>query len=240
MSQIDALSGRCHFSGHTLPEQLPDNPFDILTDWLADAAAKKTQPNPNAITLATVGPDGRPSARIVLARGVDGPSGRVVFYTNYDSHKGRDLTANPFAAVIFHWDHLERQIRVEGRVTRSPDSESDEYFHRRPLGSRIGAWASQQSRPLTSRDDLVLESFEIMKRFGISVDVDLENDRTIRIPRPPHWGGFRLWADRVECWLGHPNRLHDRARWTRTLSPATVDGVPGFEGSPWNTVRLQP
>lgn len=212
----------------------------ILNDWLADAAAKKTQPNPNAITIATVNGAGAPSARIVLARGVSAEHGFIVFYTNYDSHKGTDLEGNPNAAAIFHWDHLERQVRIEGTVTRSPAAESDEYFNRRPLGSRIGAWASRQSQPLTSRDDLIAASFEIMQRFGISIDVDLENDRTIRIPRPPHWGGYRLWARRVECWLGHPNRLHDRAAWTRELTPAEVDGVAGYRGGAWAVSRLQP
>ncbi len=236
----DALTGRCHFSGHELPTPLPASPFSLLADWLADAAARKTQPNPNAVTLATADAEGRPSARIVLARGLDTGRGFVVVYTNYDSRKGLDLAANPRAALVFHWDHLERQVRLEGLVTRSPAAESDAYFNTRPLGSRLGAWASQQSRPLAQRDDLMTAAFDAMQRFGVSVDADLEHDRTITIPRPPHWGGYRLWATRVELWLGHPNRLHDRTAWTRDLTPATVDGVPGFEGSAWSSQRLQP
>ena len=235
-----ALSGRCRFTGDTLPNPLPAEPFALLVDWVAEAAERKVQPNPNAITLATADADGRPSARIVLCRKIDPAAGFLVFYTNYDSDKGRALEANPRAAIIFHWDHLERQIRIEGRVSRSPAAESDEYFNRRPLGSRIGAWASRQSAPLRERDDLLLAGHEIMQRFGISIDVDLEHDRTIAIPRPPNWGGYRLWAERIELWLGHPNRLHDRGLWTRSLTATLHDGVDGYRGGPWTTQRLQP
>lgn len=236
----DPLMGRCHFSGDTLPDPLPDDPFALIDAWIRDAAASKTQPNPNAVCLATADADGRPSARMVLVRGLDAARGFTTFYTNYSSKKGQDLAANPNASMVLHWDHLERQIRIDGPVTRSPDAESDAYFNARPLGSRLGAWASAQSRPLNTRDDLMAAAFETMQRFGVSIDADLEHDRSIVIPRPPHWGGFRLWAARVELWLGHPNRLHDRARWSRDLEPATIDGVPGFEGQPWSVSRLQP
>lgn len=208
--------------------------------WMRQAAESGTQPNPNAMTLATVDEARAPTARIVLCRGIDPVQGHLTFFTNYHSRKGRDLEANPVASLVFHWDHLDRQVRVEGPVTRSPAAESDAYFNQRPLGSRLSAWASSQSSPLRDRADLLIATHEVMQRFGVSLDTDLEHDRTIRIPRPPHWGGLRVWARCVELWLGDPHRLHDRAQWTRALRPATIDGLDAFEGGPWSGTRLQP
>lgn len=237
----DAFRGRCSFRGETLPDPLPAEPMGLLMQWVGDAAASKSQPNPNAVTLATVDTDGRPSARVVLARHIDAAGGFVVFYTNYESRKGRALLAHPRASLSFHWDHLDRQVRIEGPVTRSPEAESDAYFAGRPLGSRLGAWASRQSAPLSDRADLLIATHESMQKFGVSVDVDLEHDRDIRIPRPPHWGGFRVWIERVELWLGDPHRLHDRAEWTRGLNPGTVDGAAGYVAAgAWRAQRLQP
>ncbi len=235
-----ALSGRCTFRGESLPDPLPAGPMGVVLQWIHEAAAAGTQPNPQSATLATVDADGRPSARVVLCRGIDEATGRFVFYTNYESRKGRALEAHPHAALNFHWDHMDRQIRVEGPATRSPPAESDAYFEARPLGNRLGAWASRQSEPLAEQADLMLATYDVMRRFGVSIDVDLEHDRAIHVPRPPHWGGFRVWAQRVELWLGDPHRLHDRAAWTRELTPATIDGVSGFVGGAWSRSRLQP
>ena len=235
-----ALTGRCAMDGGTLPDPLPADPFPLFAEWLAEAGRAKHQPNPNAMTVATVSADGQPSARIVLARAVDVGRGFVNFYTNQQSHKGSEIAGNPRVALCFHWDQLDRQVRIEGLAATATPAESDAYFNTRALGSRIGAWASQQSRPIASRDDLLLAAAEVMQRFGISFDTDLEHDRTVKIPRPPHWGGYRVFASRVELWLGHSQRLHDRAAWTRALSPATVDGVAGYVGGPWSATRLQP
>jgi pyridoxamine 5'-phosphate oxidase len=150
------------------------------------------------MTLSTATPDGRPSARIVLLRGFDARG--FCFFTNYDSHKGRELAANPRAALTFHWAELERQIRIEGRVERTTAAESDEYFRTRPSTSRIGAWSSPQSEVIPGRE--ALES--LYARFRT------EHPDDAAIPRPPNWGGFRLAAERIEFWQGRPSRLHDR------------------------------
>ncbi len=211
-----------------LPEPLPPDPFPFLTAWLARAERDRIAPNPNAMTLATRGPDGAPAARIVLCKAIEPDPGYLVFYTNYESRKGRDLDAHPRAAIVFHWDALDRQARIEGPVVRSPAAESDAYFATRPWESRIGAWASRQSEPLASRQALLDQVAEAAARFGI--------DESAAIPRPPHWGGYRLWAQRIELWVGGVGRIHDRAAWTRSLQPASDGFVPG----PWKATRLQP
>jgi len=222
----------------SLPEPLPPDPFPIFKAWLDDATARKVLPNPNAFSLATIDPDGAPSARIVLCKGLDPAAGFIVFYTNYDGRKGRALAANPVAAACFHWDVFERQVRIEGPVTRSPAPESDAYFATRPWLSRVGAWTSRQSEPIASRAALSAQLDDTLRRFGIDPAAPPPADATIDIPRPPNWGGFRLWARRVELWVGGSGRLHDRAVWTRDLTP-TPDGA-GFTATPWTSTRLQP
>jgi len=204
----------------------------MVAQWVEAATARKVQPNPNAMTLATVDPDGRISARIVLCKGIDVAAGHFTFHTNRRSRKGIALGANPRAALVFHWDALDRQIRIEGPVTFTTDAESDAYFATRRAASRIGAWASDQSQPIASRDALLEKVAETVMRFG----VDLDNPEAVQIPRPPHWGGYRVWAESVELWAGSDVRVHDRARWVRTL---TRNG-DGFEGGPWSATRLQP
>jgi pyridoxamine 5'-phosphate oxidase len=183
----------------TLDEaQAADDPFVQFERWFAQA--RETQmPEPNAMTLATVGPDGRPSTRIVLVKAFDARG--IVWYTNYESRKGRELAAHPFAALQFHWVELERQVRIEGRVEKSEVDVADEYHASRPLASRIGAWASPQSRVIASRAELEDLTAQAEARFGAEP------------PRPPHWGGYRLVPDAFEFWQGRRSRLHDRLRY---------------------------
>jgi pyridoxamine 5'-phosphate oxidase len=170
-------------------------PLEQFGRWMQQALDAKLE-EPNAMTVATVGSDGRPSTRIVLIKEFD-PRG-IVWYTNYTSRKGRELERHPFAALQFHWVALERVVRIEGRVMRVDEAESDAYFASRPLASRIGAWASEQSTPIASRATLVARAAEYGLKYGLNP------------PRPPHWGGYRLEPDYWEFWQGRPSRLHDR------------------------------
>ncbi len=172
-----------------------DAPIAQFRQWFQHALDANT-PEPNAMTVATVGEGGRPSTRIVLVKEFDERG--LVWFTNYDSRKGRELAANPHAALQFHWVELERVVRIEGTVERIDAAESDAYFASRPLASRIGAWASEQSRPIPSRATLVARAAEFGLKFGLHP------------PRPPHWGGFRLSPQYWEFWQGRPSRLHDR------------------------------
>ncbi len=217
----------------TLPDPLPAEPFGLFRDWFDAARSGRVQPNPDAMTLATVDPDGRPSARIVLCKAIDTGLGRVTFYTNRESRKGRAIDADPHVALVMHWDALDRQVRIEGVASRASDAESDGYFASRRVESRLGAWASAQSRPLSSRDELLARVAETMERFGVTLD-DLERGLA-EIPRPPHWGGYHVLADTVELWIGGVGRIHDRARWTRSISGSDA-GAPG----PWSATRLFP
>jgi pyridoxamine 5'-phosphate oxidase len=181
--------------------------------WFDDAVHAKVD-EPNAMTLSTASAEGRPSSRILLLKGADERG--FVWFTNYNSRKGRDLAANPYAAIQFFWHELERMVRIEGRVERVTPQESDEYYKVRPLGSRIGAWASPQSQVLTSRD--VLEAAYQDQQAKLGEDP----------PRPEHWGGYRLIPDHWEFWQGRPSRLHDRLVFNQS-----ADGA-------WQLQRLAP
>jgi pyridoxamine 5'-phosphate oxidase len=212
-----------------LPEELPSDPLPVFARWFEESRERRLQPNPDAMVLATVGVDGQPSARVVLCKQILLQLGCLVFFTNYQSRKGRELHEHPCAAVVFHWDVMHRQVRIEGRITRSPDSESDAYFATRALDSQIGAWASEQSSPLASRDALAQRVRDAQTRFGIGTPA-------ARVSRPPHWGGFRLWIETIELWMEGSNRVHDRAVWRRTLARAN----DGYVGSDWSATRLYP
>jgi pyridoxamine 5'-phosphate oxidase len=193
----------------------PD-PIRQFQTWFAQALDAKL-PEPNAMTVATVDAQGHPAARILLIKGVDERG--FVFFTNYESRKGRELSANPHAALLFHWVELERQVRIEGKVEHTSDEESDAYYHSRPLGSRIGAWASAQSAVIANRAELEAREREITAQYGEQP------------PRPPHWGGYRLVPSAIEFWQGRPSRLHDRIRYTR--DSARKDAA-------WRIERLAP
>jgi pyridoxamine 5'-phosphate oxidase len=194
------------------------------------------------MVLATVDPAGHPSARVVLCKDIVVDPGYVSFYSNYLSRKGRELAGNPRAALVLHWDHLHRQVRIEGEVVRAPEADSDEYFRTRPWQRRIGAWASAQSEPVASRSELEQAVVDVARRFGTPVPgpeyMAEPPGGDPRIPRPPHWGGYRLQADAVELWVEGESRIHDRARWTRPLRGA-AGGVPAPAGQ-WSVSRLQP
>ena len=188
------------------------DPLQQFEQWLHEALQAEV-PEPNAMTVATVGSDLRPSTRVVLIKDFDARG--IVWYSNYDSRKGRELAGNPFAALQFHWVELERVVRIEGRVEQVSAAESDTYFHSRPLDSRIGAWASPQSQVIDSRTVLVTNAAKYGAQF------------LLQPPRPPHWGGYRLVPDRWEFWQGRKSRLHDRLRYRQ-------------DGGQWVRERLAP
>jgi pyridoxamine 5'-phosphate oxidase len=215
-----------------LPEPLPADPLPLFAAWFADARAQQVQPNPDAMVLATVGANCAPSARVVLCKQLVSPDGYAVFYTNYESRKGQELMAHPRAAAVLHWDTLHRQVRVEGQIVRSPPQESDAYFASRAIESRLSAWASAQSQPLASRAALVEEVRRTAERFHVAPDA-----ASGEVPRPPHWGGYRLWFDTIELWTEGANRVHDRAVWKRALQPKDAYT---FTATPWTGTRLNP
>jgi pyridoxamine 5'-phosphate oxidase len=213
MSTDPLRDARLTYARATFDEaQALADPFDQLTAWLAQARESGIR-EPNAMTVATAGEDGTPDARIVLLRGLDARG--LVFFTNYESRKGRELARAPAAALVFYWAEAERQVRVEGSVERLAPADSDTYFATRPRGHRLSAWASPQSRTVASRDELEAAMAHYEREFPDDV------------PRPPHWGGFRVLPARFEFWQGRANRVHDRLVYERG------DGR-------WNRSRLAP
>jgi pyridoxamine 5'-phosphate oxidase len=189
------------------------DPVEQFRRWFDEALAANLY-EPNAMTLTTATPDGRPSARVVLLKGFDERG--FVFYTNYEGRKAKELEINPYCALVFYWGELERQVRIEGRASRVPDKESDAYFEGRPRGSQLGAWASEQSRPVRDRGALEDRLRELEAGY-----------EGREVPRPPFWGGYRVEPETIEFWQGRENRLHDRLMYRRS------DGL-------WRRERLQP
>lgn len=227
LAQVMALLG-----GPGLPERLPNGPFELLCEWFDHAQHAKTVPNPNAMVLATATHDGRPSARVVLCKEIRADLGAVVFYTNFESRKARELESNPHAAVVFHFDSSGHQARLEGVVERLNDTDADAYFASRATLSKLGAWASQQSQPVGSRAELaqrVIDAMHALRINPLKLLASTVGGEPIAIPRPTHWGGYQLVARRVELWTSAHGRLHDRAEWTRAANATT-----------WSSQRLQP
>ncbi|HEV7349682.1 pyridoxamine 5'-phosphate oxidase [Telluribacter sp.] len=191
-----------------------ESPFTQFSQWFEETLRAQL-PEPNAMHLSTVGPDLRPNGRVVLLKGLDEKG--FVFYTNYESQKGQDLLLHPYASLTFFWKELERQIRVEGRVEKVSEQESDEYFAVRPRGSQIGAWVSNQSIIIKDRQELAEKQAYYEEMF-----------RDQEVPRPPHWGGYRVLPEQVEFWQGRPSRLHDRLRYRLE------------ENGTWTIERLSP
>lgn len=194
-------------------ESVDSDPFAEFGAWMDEALRAKVN-EPTAMTLSSVGGDSRPSSRVVLLKGFD--SSGFVFFTNYNSRKGRELAENPYAVVNFFWPELERQVNISGRANKVSERESDEYFQTRPFTSRVGAWASDQSEKIASKMDIMTKVAKLLVKYA-----------TGNVPRPPHWGGFRLVPDRFEFWQGRPSRLHDRILYE------PIDGV-------WQISRLSP
>lgn len=223
-----------------LPETLPSDPMHWACAWLAAATSGKVQRNPNCMTLVTVGPEGKPSARVVLCKSFEADPGYIVMYTNYESQKCRDVEQNSNVCVLFHWDGMGRQIRIGGTAVRSPAAESDTYFASRDGGSQLGAWGSDQSRPIESREMLVRQIRERAGDQGVSLSDDhgtMVAENSAAILRPPYWGGMRIWASSIELWIEGKDRIHDRALWTRKLTRTAEDE---FSVSAWAGTRLQP
>lgn len=227
-------------SATKLPTQLPTDPMHWLKAWLDEAVEKQVQRNPNTMTAMTVSESGQPSGRQVLCKDFVADPGYIVFYTNYKSDKGRHLENNPNIGLLFHWDAYGRQARLEGIAVRSPAEESDAYFASRDWGSQLGAWGSDQSSPLESRAALIAQVTRRATRLGVNAAGNLKSiatgDRPV-IARPPHWGGFRVWPRRIELWIEGTDRIHDRARWERTLEHGADDTIVVGD---WQGTRLQP
>jgi pyridoxamine 5'-phosphate oxidase len=216
----------------TLPDPLPLDPLPQFAAWFAQARELKVQPNPDAMVLASVDEQCRPSARVVLCKRIATDPGYLVFFTNYESRKGQEIDARPRAAAVFHWDTLRRQVRIEGPITKSPPEESDRYFDSRALESRIAARASSQSQELASRAQLLDRVRTTADALGIAPGA-----REGHVPRPAHWGGYRLWIERIELWTDGAYRVHDRALWTRTLK---ASGESAYVADAWRATRLFP
>ncbi len=212
----------------------------LAHSWIAEASAQAVQRNPAAMTIVSVAENGKPSARIVLCKSFVADPGYLVFYTNYRSRKAAEFSANQYAAALFHWDALGRQIRIEGMITRSPEVESDAYFETRDWGSQLGAWGSDQSASIESREALITQIRSRGTELGLPLEDGtrrISNSEIPRIERPPHWGGFRLWVTSIELWVEGADRIHDRGFWSRDILDLENEPV---RMTPWTSTRLQP
>ena len=218
-----------------LSQSMTQNPLLLLQSWLNEAVELDLQPNPDTMAIATSNSQGLPNVRMVLCKEINTEEGYVVFYTNYNSVKSMEIKENPKCSALFHWDKLGYQIRIRGEILQSPDEENDAYFASRHLGSQVGAWASNQSDPVVDRQALDDQFRKILDRFNLTNESITRNEQ--KIPRPPHWGGYRLWIEEIEFWLNQKDRLHDRLHFRRVLTISS-EGIETEKK--WAVKRLQP
>ena len=218
-----------------LSRSMTKNPLLLLQSWLNEAIESDLQPNPDTMAIATADSEGVPNVRMVLCKEINAKKGYVVFYTNYNSVKSIEIKENPKSSALFHWDKLGYQIRIRGEILQSPDEENDTYFASRHLGSQVGAWASNQSNPVEDRQALDDQFRKILDRFNLTSESITRNEQ--KIPRPPHWGGYRLWIEEIEFWLNQKDRLHDRLHFRRALTIIN-EGIETEKN--WTVKRLQP
>ncbi len=214
---------------------MTQNPLLLLQSWFNEALELDLQPNPDTMAIATSNSQGLPNVRMVLCKEINTEEGYVVFYTNYNSVKSMEIKENPKCSALFHWDKLGYQIRIRGEILQSPDEENDAYFASRHLGSQVGAWASNQSNPVVDRQALDDQFRKILDRFNLTNESITRNEK--KIPRPPHWGGYRLWIEEIEFWLNQKDRLHDRLHFRRALTISSEDIETEKN---WTVKRLQP
>ena len=218
-----------------LSQSMTQNPLLLLQSWLNESMELDLQPNPDTMAIATSNSQGLPNVRMVLCKEINTEEGYVVFYTNYNSVKSMEIMENPKCSALFHWDELGYQIRIRGEILQSPDEENDAYFASRHLGSQVGAWASNQSDPVVDRQALDDQFRKILDRFNLTNESITRNEQ--KIPRPPHWGGYRLWIEEIEFWLNQKDRLHDRLHFRRALNISS-EGIETEKK--WTVKRLQP
>ena len=218
-----------------LSQSMTQNPLLLLQSWLNEAMELDLQPNPDTMAIATSNSQGLPNVRMVLCKEINTEEGYVVFYTNYNSVKSLEIKENPKCSALFHWDKLGYQIRIRGEILQSPDQENDTYFASRHLGSQVGAWASNQSNPVEDREALDGQFKKILDRFNLTSESITRNEQ--KIPRPPNWGGYRLWIEEIEFWLNQKDRLHDRLHFRRALTISS-EGIETEKK--WTVKRLQP
>ncbi len=218
-----------------LSQSMTQNPLLLLQSWLNEAMELDLQPNPDTMAIATSNSQGLPNVRMVLCKEINTEEGYVVFYTNYNSVKSLEIKENPKCSALFHWDKLGYQIRIRGEILQSPDEENDTYFASRHLGSQVGAWASNQSNPVEDREALDDQFKKILDRFNLTSESIPRNEQ--KIPRPPNWGGYRLWIEEIEFWLNQKDRLHDRLHFRRALTISS-EGIETEKK--WTVKRLQP
>ena len=214
---------------------MTQNPLLLLQSWFNEALELDLQPNPDTMVIATSNSQGLPNVRMVLCKEINTEEGYVVFYTNYNSVKSMEIKENPKCSALFHWDKLGYQIRIRGEILQSPDEENDAYFASRHLGSQVGAWASNQSNSVVDRQALDDQFRKILDRFNLTNESITRNEK--KIPRPPHWGGYRLWIEEIEFWLNQKDRLHDRLHFRRALTISS-EGIETEKN--WTVKRLQP
>jgi pyridoxamine 5'-phosphate oxidase len=229
MDPLTTILAKSLLGASPLGDDLPLDPMPLFKTWFDEAVASLGKEAGPAMALATVGADAQPSVRMVLCKGISIAPPAIRFFTNFESRKSREIIANPQVSAVFHWASTARQVRIEGTAAKVPAADSDAYFRTRPLLSKLGAWASQQSTPLATRADLVGAVAQAASRFGVVAALtSLAQSDSDAIPRPPHWGGYEISIHGMELWTNISGRLHDRARWT--FNPA--------QG--WSAQRLQP